>query len=103
MGQEAVLGILNRFRDEIEVQGIRVDKLVVYGSYATGNFHEDSDIDVVVISSDFVDKDYWGRLDILTQAIYAIFEPIEAVAMTPAEWESGDSLIVAYAREGISI
>ena len=62
--------------------------------------HEASDIDVVVISSDFDGKDYWERIDILTDVIYEIFAPVEAVAMTQDEWERGDSFIVDYARHG---
>jgi len=54
----------------------------------------------VVISEDFADKDYWERIDILSSAIFEVFAPIEAVAMTPQEWESGESRIVAYARHG---
>jgi hypothetical protein len=38
---------------------------------------------VVVISSDFIGKGYWERIDILTEVIYEIFAPVEAVAMTP--------------------
>ena len=43
---------------------------------------------------------YWQRIDVLTDAIYEIFVPIEAKAMTPAEWEQGDSLIAEVAKNG---
>jgi hypothetical protein len=42
---------------------------------------------VVIISDDFAGKGYWERVDILADVIYEIFAPIEAVAMTPEEWE----------------
>jgi len=74
--------------------------LILFGSYATGRYREDSDIDVVVISQDFNDKGYWERIDILSSAIYQVFQPIEAVAMTPEEWEKGKSLLVDYAKGG---
>ncbi len=56
--------------------------------------------DIVVIFEDFEDKDYWERIDILSDAIYEVFEPIEAVAMTPEEWGKGESLIAEYAKDG---
>jgi hypothetical protein len=34
-------------------------------------------------------------------AIYEVFAPIEATAFTLEEWQSGQSLMVDYAREGI--
>ncbi len=61
--------------------------MILFGSYATGKYKEGSDIDVVVISDNFEGKNYWERIDILSDAIYEVFEPIEAVAMTPEEWE----------------
>lgn len=100
MDKRAVLDIISRFSKAIESGGIRIDKLILFGSYATGGYRQDSDIDIVVISRDFDDKDYWERIDILSSAIYQVFEPIEAVAMSLEEWESGQSLIVDYAKNG---
>jgi uncharacterized protein len=87
-------------RREIENRGIKPQKIILYGSHSLGSSAAGSDIDVVIISSDFAAKTYWERIDILTDAIYEIFAPIEAVAMTPEEWERGDSAVVEFARNG---
>jgi len=100
MDKKTVLEIISSFRKAIESEGIKINKLILFGSYATGRYREDSDIDVVVISQDFNDKGYWERIDILSSAIYQVFQPIEAVAMTPEEWERGKSLLVDYAKGG---
>jgi predicted nucleotidyltransferase len=44
---------IETFRKVLEESGIRVARIVLYGSYARGGFHEDSDIDVAVVSPDF--------------------------------------------------
>ena len=100
MDKKAVLDIISRFRQAIESRGIRVAKLILFGSYAAGTYREGSDIDIVVISRDFAGKNYWDRIDLLSDAIYEVFEPIEAVAMTPEEWDSRESMIVDYAENG---
>jgi predicted nucleotidyltransferase len=100
MDKKTVLAIISDFRKILESKGIRPQKMILFGSFVSGNFHEGSDIDIVVISKDFENKGYWERIDILSAAIYEIFKPIEAVAMTPQEWQQGDSLIVNYARNG---
>jgi predicted nucleotidyltransferase len=100
MDKKAVLKIISDFRKALESAGVKPRKILLYGSYAAGNYRPDSDIDLVVISEDFEGKDYWQRIDLLSDAIYEVFQPIEAVAMTPREWEQGDSLIVDYARDG---
>lgn len=100
MDKEAVLDAVSRFREELGKQGVTVERMVLFGSWARGNPREGSDIDLVVVSEDFAGKGYWERIDILAAAIYEVFEPIEAVAMTPSEWESGLSPIAQYARDG---
>jgi predicted nucleotidyltransferase len=101
MGQDATLGIIKRFQKALESADIRVERLILFGSYATGTAREDSDIDVVVISPSFSGKTYWERIDILADAIYQVFAPIEASAFTPDEWKSEKSLITEYAKNGV--
>ncbi len=100
MDKRAVIEILERLRREIENRGVKLQRVILYGSHAAGTSMKGSDIDVVIISSDFATKTYWERIDILAEAIYEIFAPIEAVAMTPEEWERGDSAVVEFARKG---
>src|SRR3989304_9763544 len=100
MDKNAVLEILSRFRKALESKGIKINKMILFGSYATGKYKEESDIDVVVIPRDFSGKDYWERIDILSDAIYEVFEPIEAVAMTPEEWGKKDSPVADFVKEG---
>ena len=103
MGQDTVLATVKRFKNALESINIRVDQLILFGSHAEGTAREDSDIDLVVISSNFSDKSYWERINILTDAIYQVFAPIEASAFTPDEWKSEKSLISDYAKNGILV
>lgn len=100
MDKEAVLKIISDFGKALEAQKVKPQKIVLFGSYSRGTQGEDSDIDLVVISDDFAGKDYWERIEILSTAIYTVFAPIEATAMTGQEWESGESRIVDFARNG---
>jgi len=103
MDQDAVLKTVRQFKKALESIDVRIEQLILYGSHADGTAREDSDIDVVVISPSFSDKSYWQRIDILTEAIYKVFAPIEASAFTPEEWKSEKSLIVDYARNGVLV
>jgi len=98
--KSTVLRIISDYGKALEAEGVKPQKIILFGSYSTGTQHEGSDIDLIVISEDFVGKDYWERINVLAAAIVRVFEPIEAVAMTPEEWQSGDSLIADYARNG---
>ncbi len=100
MDKAEVLDIIARFDAKLREMGVDVSKIVLFGSYAYGIPHDDSDIDVVVVSKTFEGKDGWERIKLLSKAIYRLWEPIEAIAKTPEEWEHSDSLIVQYARQG---
>ena len=100
MGKKDVLNILKRLKEFLEYDNIHVDRLILFGSWAKGTQQEGSDIDVVIVSNDFNGKDYWTRINILSEAIYQVFAPIQAVAMTPQEWESKESPICEFAQKG---
>ena len=100
MDKRKVVEIVAQFRQGIETRGIRPLKVILYGSYADGTYREDSDIDIVIISDDFTGKSFWERIDIMSDVIYEIFAPIEAVGLTPDEWEEGDSFVTDFARNG---
>ena len=100
MDKNSALEVIDRFHRVIEARGIKLQKIILYGSYANGTNSEESDIDLVIVSDDFSKKGYWERIDILSEAIYEVFAPIEAVAMTTEEWEKGDSFIADFATKG---
>jgi len=100
MDKKSALDIVTRFRKAVESRGIAVNKLILYGSYARGDYREGSDIDLILISEDFKKHDYWSRIDILSEAIYEVFAPIEVVCFTPEEWASETSPLFDFAKQG---
>ncbi|WP_027364684.1 nucleotidyltransferase domain-containing protein [Desulfotruncus alcoholivorax] len=53
MAKKHVEVIVKEFINAIKERNIRVEKAILFGSYAKGNAVETSDIDVAVISPDF--------------------------------------------------
>lgn len=100
MVRENVIEFIQKFREGLEEQGVVVNRIILYGSWAKGNANDNSDIDIVVISDSFRGKDYWERIELLTEAICKIFEPIEAVALTQEEWDNKSSSVCEYAKNG---
>ena len=80
-----------------------VDRIMLFGSFSTGNFTEESDIDIAVISASFEGMDYWQRIDVLSESIYEVFAPIDAVAFTPEEWNNKSSIMIEYAEKGEAV
>jgi len=100
MDKNDAINAVVRFGKALENQGLKVGKLILFGSYANGTQREGSDIDVVVVSTGFEGMGYWDRIDIISKAIYEVWEPIEATAYTPEEWTAGATTICEYAKSG---
>lgn len=102
MGKKDVLEILRRFRDALESKKVHVQKMILFGSWAKGTAGEFSDIDVVIVSEAFDGRDLWSRAKLLggAQVAYRIIEPIQAIAVTPQEWEGKTSTICELAKDG---
>lgn len=53
MGKIQVIKTIKKFIRALEHEGISVERVILYGSYAKGKARADSDIDVAVVSKDF--------------------------------------------------
>lgn len=53
MGKGQVIKVVKEFINALKQEGITIDRVILYGSYARGRARKDSDIDVAVVSKDF--------------------------------------------------
>ena len=83
--------VISRYRQGLESLGIKVKKILLYGSYARGNPRPDSDLDLVVVSDTFGKMDTWERLCILGRARIGIYQPMEILGITEKEFKSQSS------------
>jgi predicted nucleotidyltransferase len=81
-----VKDIINSFALSLKNRGIKVNRLILYGSYAQGTPKPYSDIDIAVISSTFNNKNLLERQEILGEVIFSLQEPIEALGYSYREF-----------------
>lgn len=81
----AIKRVVMQYIKILEEQGIHAEGVILYGSYAAGTAGEESDIDLVIISSDFARYDFPERLSFLSRATLHIDAPLEAIGYTPDE------------------
>jgi len=77
--------IIRRFRAELEKMGIRCERVMLFGSQATGAAEEGSDIDLFVVSPDWARHGDRERFEMLGVAAARILEPVQARGVTPEE------------------
>ena len=101
MAKARIKQIVLRLIKALAQQNIRTQKVILFGSYAEGRHHKDSDLDLVFISPDFAGRDLIERARILGNAHWSVPDyPMDLLGVTPEEWTRGDSLIIDYAKQG---
>jgi hypothetical protein len=80
-----VEGIIKAYAQAINDQGVKVEKVLLFGSYARGDARAESDIDLIIVSPDFRHMPVPQRWKVLGKAAAKLMEPIEALAYSPDE------------------
>lgn len=93
-----VTTVVHFFAERLREDGIRVLKVVVFGSQAEDNVHRDSDIDMIIVSEDFRKKDLFERVDMIYNAYSATVDeflvPMDIVLETPEEFNPDFGVVV---------
>lgn len=80
-----IADLVARYCAQLDKMGIRVERAILFGSHVRGEARDDSDIDVLIVSSDFATLNTRERVERLGIAAARLWQPIEAVACTPDE------------------
>jgi predicted nucleotidyltransferase len=96
-----VRAILRRYWKALD-EIICVDRMILFGSYARGDAHRDSDIDVVVVSRDFVGFRFEDSRTIMRSTIATDLR-IEPHPFRPEDYHRDNPLAEGIIDTGIPI
>jgi len=104
MAKDEIRKKLEEFRRALEKKGIRVSKMILYGSYARGKNREFSDIDVAIVSPDF-GKDRFEEGVVLFKIAAKIDPRLEPVPISEQAFENDTwvPLIYEIRKKGIEV
>jgi predicted nucleotidyltransferase len=88
--------VIGNVVDALRARRVRIDKLILYGSYAYGQPGPDSDIDLAVVSRSFNRKSLLKRQEILGEAIFELKEPVEMIGYSSIEYEKPQVYLAQY-------
>ncbi len=92
IAQEKISEIVNKI-----ASGYNPEKIILFGSYATGNPNEDSDLDLFVIKD--TDLPRPQRTVQVRRMIYGAMVPIDLIVYTPKEIEESKENIFGLVYE----
>src|SRR5271169_83380 len=98
--------ILTRFRAALDkIYGDRIERVVLFGSRARGDAHEDSDYDVAVFLKDLTDR--WQEIDriipVVTDILYEDAAFIHAMPYRAGAYRDRTPLMGEIRREGVEL
>jgi len=103
MSENEIKKIIKFYIDCLKESGIKVSKAVLFGSRAKGTAKKESDIDVVIVSDAFKNKDIFERAEMIVKAeektMKKFVAPMDVILMTVNEYNRKDSLTAAAARQ----
>ena len=95
-----VINVVNYFADRLSGNGVKVSKIVVFGSHSKGGTDKNSDIDLIIVSESFRRKNLFKRAEMIGKAYDATMTkfmiPMDIIMETPEEFNP-DFGVVVYA------
>jgi predicted nucleotidyltransferase len=99
MLEQSLLVLIRKYLAAVKNAGVDVAFIVVFGSQVNGSCHEWSDIDLLVVSSQFDGMKDRKKLNLLWHLAAAIDSRIEPIPCGLQQWTEDDtSAIIEVAR-----
>lgn len=90
------------YLEQLERIGIHVQKAILFGSYATGKYNEWSDIDLAIVSKDFIGNRFEDRNKI-RKITLQVNSDISPLPYRPEDFSDSDYFVKEILETGIRI
>ena len=93
--------VLINFKDSLKKDGVVIEDMILYGSFAKGKKGSYSDIDFCIVSDDFSDSEEFENF--LRKKVLDIDLRIEPIAYRKADFNELDPLVHEIKKYGVTI
>lgn len=94
MDKATINELIDFLKQSLIKSGIHVDSIALFGSALTGKMDKDSDIDLIIISSDFINLDLFERAKMTmkpeTETIRKFKIPMDILNLSPDEYNDSN-------------
>ena len=94
MDKKTINEVIAYFKQSLILYGIQVDSIVLFGSALTGKMDKDSDLDLILISSDFINLDVFERAKLTmkpeTDTLRKFKIPMDIINLSPEEFSQSN-------------
>lgn len=104
MGEKKYMNELKKFIENVN-KSIKIQKIILFGSRAAGDFRKESDIDLMIVSPEFEGKNFFERVKIMYN-YWELDYAVDFLCYTPKEFnELGKkiSIVSEAIKSGVEI
>jgi predicted nucleotidyltransferase len=94
--------IIKRFIDELEKNNIPIKEAILFGSYAKGNYHDWSDVDLALVSDAFEGERFRDRNKIRRIKLEISLD-LEPIPYRPEDFTSDDPFVQKIIETGMRV
>lgn len=102
MDKATIDEVIDFLKQSLIRHGIQVDSIALFGSALTGNMDKDSDIDLIIISADFINLDLFERAIMTmkpeTETLRKFKIPMDIINLSPDEYNNSNFRIFHKTR-----
>jgi len=92
MDKTTINNVVSYLHESLVANGLKDNRIALFGSALNGNMHSNSDIDIIVVSKNFENKDIFERIDMTSKAQLEVQRkyviPIDILLKTPQEYQN---------------
>ena len=97
-----IMELIQKYIDLIK-RDVRIEKVILFGSYAKGTFQKGSDIDLAIISPDFKEEECIENMTTLLCIANVIKADIQSVPFSIAEYNEPKGIMEEILRTGVEL
>ena len=98
-----IIETITKFITLVKEEDIQIEKVILFGSYAKGNYHQDSDIDLAIISDDFKEGEYIKNMSKLILKASEIRADIQTIPFSVKEYKEPIGIMEEILKTGIEL
>jgi predicted nucleotidyltransferase len=98
-----VIETIGKFILSVKEDNIRIEKVILFGSFANGNYNNDSDIDLAIISPDFKEHEQIKNMSSLLLKASKMKADIQTLPFSMAEYNDPVGIMEEILNTGIEL